>query len=87
MTIKARKYLDIQTLLKNLGQERIMHYYLGIKPEFGKLFCSPFRKDNRPTCSFGYTRTGSRRLVFNDYGVGKMYSVFDVIMKVHNLTY
>jgi len=49
-------------ILKRVNQEQIMEKYLGIPLDFTHQFCSPFRKDNNPTCG----------LYYNDYGKLRM---------------
>lgn len=67
------------------NQEKVMEYYLGIKPQLGKLFLSPFRKDKNPSCSFYYSPQGT--LYFHDFGTAKKYSAISLVMEKFGLTY
>lgn len=49
-------------ILQHINQEDIFERYLHIKIDTKNLFCSPFRRDNNPTCSFHYNANGKLRL-------------------------
>jgi len=76
---------DYRSLIKELGQERIMEFYLGIEVALGRLYVSPLRPDNHPTCSFYYTESGNLR--FNDFGTSDNLGVMDVIMRRFKLSF
>ena len=76
---------DYKTLIKTLGQERVMEFYLGVEVALGRLYVSPLREDHHPTCSFYYTEAGNLR--FNDFGTSDNLGVMDVIMRKFNITF
>lgn len=82
--IKTGNYIqkDYKQLIKEIGQEKIMSYYLKLPINLNRLFISPLRKDNNPTAGFYYTPYGNLR--FNDFGVMENLGVMDVIMKLHD---
>lgn len=71
-------------LLKHYSEETYFEHYLGI-PITKRLFCSPLRKDNRPTCSFYRNKNGD--LIYKDFGDNSHYTFINVVMSVYNLTY
>ncbi len=57
--------LSVNYILHNFDQEQLMEYYLGVPLQLEGAFCSPFRKDNNPSCSLFYTKNGT--LYFKDF--------------------
>lgn len=70
-------------LLSKYTQETYMQYYLGVPVKKG-LFCSPLRRDKRPTCSF--YKSGDT-LYMKDFGTGKNYNFVSVVMEKYGLNY
>lgn len=71
-------------LLSKFSEETYMEYYLGI-PVSKKLYRSPLRKDNTPTCSFYRNKSGD--LIFKDFR-GDFYGNFiSVVMYKYHCTY
>lgn len=71
-------------LLSKHSEETYMSTYLRTSIVRG-LFCSPLRKDNRPTCSFCRSKKGE--LMFHDFGTGFHENFIGVVMEIHKCTY
>ena len=74
-------------ILEQISETDIFNYYLreyGITVDFNVKYVSPFRTDNRPDCTFGYSKKGT--LIFNDWAYD-MYNCFDIVMKKYNINY
>ena len=84
MEIRFDPIITKELILQNISQEAIMEHYLGV--HIGKgLFCSPLRKDKKPTCSFYKNKSGD--LIFKDFG-GYFYgNCFSVVMNKYNCSY
>lgn len=54
-------------------------------PITNSLICSPFRKDENPTCGFYYNWHGKLRL--HDFANKQQYDVFDIVSKLFNLNF
>ena len=80
--IKFVKPITKELILDNLSQEEIMSKYLGFKVNPSKVFCSPLREDNHPTCRFYYT--DSNILMFHDFSGAFHGDCFSVVMKKYN---
>ena len=76
--------IDKDYLLKNIGQERIFEYYLGIKIETKGLFCSPLREDNNPTCRLKYF---GGKLKYQDFSGHFTGDCFDLVMFMHGCNF
>lgn len=84
---KKRGYGVSPTLTKDyilgvVSQEDIFRRYTGynlIKP--GKLFCSPIRNDDNPTCGYAYRQDG--KLVLRDFAGHFWGDCFDLVQKMH----
>lgn len=71
-------------LLSKYSEETYMEFYLGI-PVAKRLYCSPLRSDNTPTCSFYRNKSGE--LIFKDFR-GDFYGNFiSVVMYKYSCTY
>lgn len=88
--IKAKKRVPLNKdeVLARVKEEDIFSRYF-IKPEYGKLFTNPLRKDNNPGCSFFVGEMGryKDRLLFHDHAMGKTYDCFSMVMKKYNLNF
>ncbi len=73
-----------ELILSKFSEEQIMEFYLHIPIKKG-LFCSPLRKDRKPTCSF--YRNNSRTLIFKDFATGQNLNVFGVVQAMFNCSY
>jgi hypothetical protein len=83
--IKATEYnMDRAAILERIGPEKIFSYYLKLPIDNSRLFKSPLRVDNHPTCSF-YIKNDT--LLFHDFGRGKSYGPIDVVMELYSLSY
>jgi len=82
--IRAADYSDA-LLVNQLGQERVMSYYLGLPVDLNRLHCSPLRRDTNPTCSFYYNSRGV--LKFHDFGTSEQYSAIEIVMERFKLKY
>jgi len=71
-------------ILKNLSQEQIMEYYIGVTVKVKKKFSSPFRKDKHPSCSLIY-RDGN--LIFKDFASSVKGNCFHIAMHSYSCTY
>lgn len=65
--------------------EQLMYMYTGLIPKANKLYKSPFRKEERASCSFYQGKNGE--LLFRDFGEGKSYSWISATMKRHGCTF
>ena len=79
--IRANDLVDltIDALLKQVTQEQIMVYYLGVQLDLNRVFSSPFRADANPSCAFYYGKNG--KLYLHDFAEAKFYGFVDVVMK------
>jgi hypothetical protein len=75
--------LTKENVLARVEEADLFHKYLGIKPG-KKSYRNPLRKDNNPTCSF-YKSERNNRLMFHDFGMGRSWDCFAVIMTKFNL--
>ncbi len=64
-------------ILEKISEEEIFEYYLGIRPEYGKTFCNPLRKDKSPSCNFKID--SANRIKFYDPGGGFNWDCFNVV--------
>lgn len=70
-------------ILKTLDHRQLFSKYLGIYPEFGKKYLSPFRNDKSPGCRFEL-RSGLLYFVENTAFQGRLrWSIFDIVMYFH----
>ncbi len=80
-------YINANELLNSVSQEQLFFKYLGIYPEIGKKYLSPFRKDNNPGCRFVW-HSGLLFFVENQMFNGKLYwSITDVIKYFKNCSF
>lgn len=82
--IRAADYSDA-LFVNQIGQERVMSYYLGLPIDLNRLHVSPLRKDTNPTCSFYYNSRGV--LKFHDFGTSEQFSAVEVVMKRYKINY
>lgn len=76
---------DYKQIIAELGQEKIMSYYLNLPIDYNKLTKSPLRKDNKPTC--GFYKSKSDKLYYHDFALFESYDVMSVIMKRYSLDF
>lgn len=82
---KIPLHLDKQAVLNRVGGDaNIFHRYFG-KFELGKVYKSPFRRDNNPSTGFYVGRTG--KLYFNDLSTGEKLDCFGFVSKLFNVSY
>ena len=74
-----------KVLLDRASEEEYMEYYLGITPIFKKLYKSPLRVDNHPTC--GFYRNSSGELIFHDFATNTYLNFIGVVMTKFSCTY
>lgn len=73
-------YRDQTEVLNSISQEQVFYEYLGIYPDLGKSYLSPFRTDRKPGCRFKW-HSGILYFVENSMFQNKLYwSCFDVVM-------
>lgn len=76
----SRRILTREEILQSVSQESVFFSYLGIYPQLGKKYHSPFRKDSNPGCRFEY-KNGRLVFVENTRFNNKLYwDIFDVVM-------
>lgn len=83
-TPKLEPKITKEFLLSKNSEETYMSTYLRVPVKRG-LFCSPLRKDNRPTCSFCHSKKGE--LMFHDFGTGFHENFVGVVMEIHKCSY
>lgn len=66
-----------ELILREVTQEKLMSYYLGLEIDLSRKYASPLRQDNSPGCSFWYSPKGI--LYFNDFALGRIYTWWDVV--------
>lgn len=71
-------------LLSKNTEETYMSYYLGMSLS-NKAFCSPLRKDNKPSCSIWKSKLGT--LYFKDFATGQTLSFVNLVMTKYNCSY
>lgn len=69
--------LSKEFLLKRISEEDIFERYLGIRPDYGKVYRNPLRRDDNPSCGFYVNK--SSRIKFVDDGGGFNWDCFNVI--------
>lgn len=74
--------LDKEFILSKVSEYELFATYLGFKPEIGKLYISPLRKDSKPSFSLYVNRTGTLR--YKDFGTSESGDCFDFISKLSN---
>ena len=84
MDFRFPQKLNKKLILSRFSEEQIMEFYLHTPIKKG-LFCSPLRKDKRPTCSL--YRNGSGTLIFKDFATGQNLNVFGVVQAKFNCNY
>lgn len=83
-TPKLEPKITKEFLLSKNSEETYMSTYLRVPIKRG-LFCSPLRKDNRPTCSFCHSKKGE--LMYHDFGTGFHENFIGVVMEIHKCSY
>jgi hypothetical protein len=83
-TPKLEPKITKEFLLSKNSEETYMSTYLRVPVKRG-LFCSPLRKDNKPTCSFCHSKKGE--LMFHDFGTGFHENFVGVVMEIHKCSY
>ena len=83
-TPKLEPKITKEFLLSKNSEETYMSTYLRVPIKRG-LFCSPLRRDNRPTCSFCYSKKGE--LMYHDFGTGFHENFVGVVMEIHKCSY
>lgn len=83
-TPKLEPKITKEFLLSKNSEETYMSTYLRVPVKRG-LFCSPLRKDNRPTCSFCHSKKGE--LMFHDFGTGFHENFVGIVMEIHKCSY
>ena len=79
-----RKTTDV---LNNISQEQVFFEYLGIYPDLGKRYLSPFRQDKDPGCRFTW-HSGILYFVENTMFNNKLYwSCIDIVMYIKKCSY
>ena len=77
--------LTKEYLYSEVGQERIMEFYLGVPVKKGLFVCpSIIRKDTKPTCSFYKNSKGS--LIFKDFA-GISGDCITIVMNIFQCSY
>ena len=83
-TPKLEPKITKEFLLSKNSEETYMSTYLRVPIKRG-LFCSPLRRDNRPTCSFCHSKKGE--LMYHDFGTGFHENFVGVVMEIHKCSY
>lgn len=78
---ELKKELTKEFILQQVPQEHIMERFLGV-PVATKLFCSPLREDQKPTCSYFWVRD---KLIYKDFGTGEREDCFGVVQRKYNI--
>lgn len=76
--------IDADFIFDRLTEEEIMTRYTGHPVVEGYYFCSPWRRDRFPTCTFKRVRG---KLRFTDWADGKSEDAIGVVMRLYNLSY
>lgn len=83
-TPKLEPKITKEFLLSKNSEETYMSTYLRVPVKRG-LFCSPLRKDHKPTCSFCHSKKGE--LMYHDFGTGFHENFVGVVMEIHKCPY
>lgn len=83
-TPKLEPKITKEFLLSKNSEETYMSTYLRVPVKRG-LFCSPLRKDHKPTCSFCHSKKGE--LMYHDFGTGFHENFVGVVMEIHKCSY
>lgn len=71
-------------VFSKVSQEQCFQRYLGVPIQTKKLFRSPLRKDDKPTCGFKYK---NNTLIFTDFAGYFSGDCLKLVMKMFNLDY
>ena len=66
----SKGFISKEKILKEISEEEIFKYIFGEIPELDKEYCSPFRTDNSPGCSFTYYNGRLRFIDFASFNRG-----------------
>ena len=72
-------------ILSKINQESIMEYYTGVSASSKKLALSPFRADNKVTCSCYKSKSGI--LYLHDFATNEHINCFEAVMRLNNCNY
>lgn len=72
-------------ILSKINQESIMEYYTGVSVSSKKLALSPFRADNKVTCSCYKSKSGI--LYLHDFATNEHINCFEAVMRLNNCNY
>ena len=71
-------------VFSKVSQEQVFQKYLGVPVQTKKLFRSPLREDDRPTCGFKYK---NNTLLYTDFAGYFSGNCVKLVMKIFNLSY
>ena len=74
--------IDKTFILSRISEYDLFSNYMGFRPEIGKLYLSPLRKDTKPSFSLYVDKNNSLR--YKDFGTGENGDCFDFISKLCN---
>ena len=74
--------IDKTFILSRISEYDLFSNYIGFRPEIGKLYLSPLRKDTKPSFSLYVDKNNSLR--YKDFGTGENGDCFDFIGKLCN---
>lgn len=85
MEFRFKPNLTKDFIFSKISEEDIFANYLGINVKSKKLYCSPFRIDNHPTCGLYRNKLGT--VILHDFATGDSYNSIQVVMTLFNLSY
>lgn len=80
---KGKKIIEYLDILKEVTEEEILNYYLGIS-KIPCLIKSPLREDNKPSFGLYYSKV-SGRIKYSDFSTKDRGSLVDLLKKLWNL--
>jgi len=85
MTYNTYEVINLpkEYVLNSINEYEVFSYYMGFKPEFKKLYTSPFRKDTRPSFSLFIAKNG--HILYKDFGTGETGDCFKFIKTLNSL--
>lgn len=77
--------IDKDYILETIPMELIMEQYLGLPVNTKKMYKSPLRADQKPTCHYFYNRQG--KLIFHDFSGHFSGDCFALVQFMYNCTF
>ena len=84
MNIGPRK---IKSLINSQNELEVFEHFFGQKIILGKKYCNPTREDENPGCTFVYSKTEPKKLLFCDWAKHRFYDLVLFVCERYNISY